>query len=186
MKASKILYLLAFALSLLTGCSNSEKRAELEAYVKKIKSREIKEIEPLPEVKPYETFTYTDLNLRSPFMPSTPIEAAKSMIADNGIHPDTHRRKEPLEAFPLDNLRMMGTIEKDGKKWAIVVDTEGTVHRLTKGNYVGQHDGRIYDITEEKVLINEIIPGTSGGWQERKASLSLVDESDKQKKASIK
>ncbi|MBS0285890.1 MAG: pilus assembly protein PilP [Proteobacteria bacterium] len=166
----------------LVACSNNERRAELQAYVNKIKSREIKEIEPLPEVKPYETFTYNDSNARSPFMPSTPIEVAKHNAVDNGIRPDTNRRKEPLEAFPLDSLRMMGTLEKNGKKWAIVVDTDGTVHRISKGNFVGQHDGRVDNITEEKVMITEIIPDGSGGWRERKASLALIDESDLQKK----
>ncbi|MGD9592458.1 MAG: pilus assembly protein PilP, partial [Candidatus Berkiella sp.] len=151
-----------------------------------IKSRQIKEIEPLPEVKPYETFTYSDTNLRSPFMPSSPVEVAKNIVSDNGIHPDTNRRKEPLESFPLDSLRMMGTLEKNGKRWAIVEDTDGIVHRITKGNFIGQHDGKVEAITEEKVLITEIIPDGSGGWRERKASLALVDQSDLQKKTSAK
>lgn len=163
--------------AILGGCSNADKREELEAYVHKIKSREIKEIEPLPEVKPYETFTYNDATLRSPFMPSTQAEVAKNVANDNGIRPDANRRKEPLENYPLDNLRMMGTLEKDGKRWAIVVDSDGTVHRITKGNYVGQHDGRVDDITEEKVLITEIIPDATGGWRERKVNLALVEES---------
>lgn len=179
MKANKLFFkvcLLLIAGMLMHGCSNHEKRAELEAYVKKIKSRQIKEIEPLPEVKPYETFTYNDSNLRSPFMPSTPTEVAKKGSNDNGIRPDANRRKEPLEGFPLDSLRMMGTLEKNGKRWAVVVDTDGTVHRISKGNYIGQHDGRVDEITEEKMLITEIIPDANGGWRERKASLALVDE----------
>ncbi len=166
---------------MLSACGNREKRAELQAYVNKIKSRQIKEIEPLPEVKPYETFTYNDSNLRSPFMPSTPVEVAKNVANDKGIHPDANRRKEPLEAFPLDSLRMMGTLEKQGRRWAVIEDTDGTVHRIAKGNYLGQHDGRVEDVTEEKVLITEIIPDGSGGWRERKAFLALIDESDLQK-----
>lgn len=110
----KSIFLIILAL-VVSSCSNNERRVELEAYVKKIKSREIKEIEPLPEVKPYETFAYSDTNLRSPFVPSAPVEVAKNMVNDNGIHPDPNRRKEPLEAFPLDSLRMMGTLEKNGK-----------------------------------------------------------------------
>ncbi len=106
---TKILPLLMIS-AIISGCSNADKREELEAYVRKIKSREIKEIEPLPEVKPYETFTYNDATIRSPFMPSTPAEVAKNIANDNGIRPDANRRKEPLEAYPLDNLRMMGTL----------------------------------------------------------------------------
>lgn len=178
--------LLFMLVVMVASCSNNERRKELQTYVNKIKSREIKEIEPLPEVKPYETFTYNDTNLRSPFMPSTPVEVAKNIVNDNGIHPDANRRKEPLESFPLDSLRMMGTLEKNGKRWAIVEDTDGTVHRIAKGNYIGQHDGKVEDITEEKVIIKEIIPDGSGGWRERNAQLALVDQSELQKKTSKK
>lgn len=168
---------------MVNSCSNKEKRAELEAYVKTTKSRAIKEIEPLPEVKPYETFTYKDSNLRSPFVPSTVEEVAKKLPNDNGIRPDVNRRKEPLEAFPLDTLRMVGTLEKDGKKWGIVVDKDGAIHRLAVGNYIGQNDGRIYEINEEKMLINEIVPDPNGGWRERKASLALVGDNAAPKKS---
>lgn len=173
---SKGLLLLCLAsLVVAGGCSRSRSQRELEAYVKQIKSRNIKEIEPLPEVKPYETFTYSDSDLRSPFVPSMAQDVARGGM-DNGIRPDANRRKEPLEAFPLDSLRMVGTVEKEGKKWAIVVDTDGTVHRITKGNYIGQNDGQIESISEEKMIINEIIPDSGGGWRERKASIALVEE----------
>ncbi len=165
----------------LTSCGNHQKRVALEAYVKRMQSRAIKEIEPLPEVKPYETFTYNDASRRSPFVPSQPEEFAKKMGSFNGIRPDANRRKEPLEAFPLDSLRMVGTLDKEGKRWAVVLDTDGSVHRITKGNYVGQNDGRVDDITEEKVLITEIIPDPSGGWRERKVALALANEAASQK-----
>ena len=84
------------------GCSRSKSQRELEAYVKQIKSRNIKEIEPLPEVKPYETFTYSDSDLRSPFIPSMAQDMTRNAL-DNGIRPDANRRKEPLEAFPIDS-----------------------------------------------------------------------------------
>lgn len=174
---------LLIAASMLGGCSNNEKRSELQAYVKKIKSRAIKEIEPLPEVKPYETFTYNDQDMRSPFVPSLNQEVAQKEPNDNGIHPDAHRRKEPLEAFPLDSLRMVGTVEKNGRRWAVIQDTDGTVHSISKGNYMGQNDGRVDDISEEKVSLTEIIPDPSGGWRERKASIALVDDSQKKDEA---
>lgn len=172
--------------ALLNNCSNTEKRKGLETYVKQIKSRAIKEIEPLPEVKPYETFTYSDSDLRNPFVPSMPEEVAKKTLDDNGIHPDKHRRKEPLESFPIDSLRMVGTLEKDGKKWALVVDSDGTVHRITKGNYVGQNDGHIDDISEDKVSITEIIADPNGGWREKKAYMALKEEEKPKQRAKPK
>jgi type IV pilus assembly protein PilP len=178
----KIIGLSIVSMLMLTGCSNSEKRAELEAYVKRIKSRNITEIEPLPEVKPYETFTYSASNLRSPFTPSFPEEATKKMAeGTNGIQPDSNRRREALEAYPIDSLRMVGTLEKNKRKWALVVSPDGAVYRITKGNYLGQNHGRIEDVTEENLSITEIIPDVSGGWRERKVSIAL-NQVDKTKK----
>lgn len=166
---------------LLTGCSNSERRTELESYVKRIKSRTIKEIEPLPEIKPYEIFSYSAANLHSPFVPIITQEVAKKTVVENGIQPDLNRRKEALEGFPLDSLRMVGTLEKSSKKWVLVVDPSGTVFRITKGNYIGQNHGHIDNISDERVMITEIIPDPTGGWRERKASISLVDTLSKTK-----
>lgn len=171
---SVFLTLLTFGL-LLSGCSNSERRLELESYVKRIKSRTIKEIEPLPEIKPYEIVTYSAMNMPSPFTPTIVQEVAKKVVVENGIQPDMNRRKEALEGFPLDSLRMVGTLEQNGKKWVLVVDPSGTVFRITKGNYLGQNHGHIDSISDEKVMITEIIPDPAGGWRERKASISLVD-----------
>ncbi len=173
-RQSVFLALLTFGL-LLSGCSNSERRLELESYVKRIKSRTIKEIEPLPEIKPYEIVTYSATNMPSPFMPTIMQEVAKKVVIENGIQPDMNRRKEALEGFPLDSLRMVGTLEQNSKKWVLVVDPSGTVFRITKGNYLGQNHGHIDSISDEKVMITEIIPDPAGGWRERKASISLAD-----------
>lgn len=161
-------------LCLLGGCTNQDKVTELQKYVASIKKRQIKEIEPLPEVKPYETFTYEAFDNRSPFVPPKPEEVVMVLPEDNGIRPDTNRRKEALESYAIDALRMVGTIERDNKLWAIVVDPDGTVHRITKGNYVGQNHGRVNKINEESLDLTEIVPdGRSGGWRERKASMTL-------------
>jgi type IV pilus assembly protein PilP len=166
--------------AVLYGCGNSHKRKELEAYVQRVESRSIKEIEPLPELKPYDTFTYAATNVRSPFIPSLSEDLTKKVSATgNGIHPDVNRHKEALESFPLDSLRMVGTLEKDKKRWALIVDPSGTVYRLTRGNFVGQNHGHIESVDDEKVVINEIVPDPSGGWRERKASIALVDDQHK-------
>lgn len=165
---------------LLAACGNKEKRREIETYVATIEARKIKEIEPLPDIKPYEPFTYTAYSLRSPFVGAFAQETTRKMAAENGIHPDVNRRKEVLESFPLDSLRMVGTLEKNNKKWALVTDPKGAVYRLTTGNYVGQNHGQLNSILDDKLLITEIIPDPSGGWRERKASLALTTEHDKQ------
>lgn len=159
-------------LILLTGCNNKEKRREIEAYVAKIESRKIKGIEPLPDIKLYEPLIYTAYNIRSPFVPSFSEEMAKKVVMD----PDFNRRKEALEAFPLDSLRMVGTLEKDHTKWALVSDPKGAVYRLSKGNYVGQNHGKINTVCDDKLLITEIIPDLNGGWREQKVFLALAKD----------
>lgn len=166
------------ALFSLLGCDHQSKREDLEQYIAETKARHIAQIEPLPEVKPYETFTYQATNLRSPFVTPEPEQVVLDLPADNGIRPDTNRRKEPLESFPLDSLRMVGTIQKERRLWAIVVDTDGTVHRITKGNYIGQNHGKIESINEEKILIKEIVSDPRGGWQEKESSMALIEEQD--------
>jgi len=177
-----IIILMMFAF-MVSGCSNSHKMAQIKDYVKKVKSQSIRDIEPLPIVKPYETYTYHDENLRSPFTPPLPETATRKVITDNGIHPDINRHKEPLEAYPLDSLRMVGTLQQDSKIWAIIVDPKGTVHRITKGNYVGQNDGRVDNITENKVNVTEIVSDPSGGWRERKGEMALLTESSSSKES---
>lgn len=162
------------ALFTLSGCSHEEKRANLQNYINEVKQRKSGEIEPLPQIRPYETFAYAAKDLRSPFMPPKPEQIITQVVSDNGIQPDGGRRKELLESFPIDSLKMVGTLEKSGKTWALIVDKEGTLHRISKGNYVGLNHGKVNTITEEKILITEIIPGSQGGWQERQAEMTLT------------
>lgn len=169
------LFLLLVAISIL-GCSGKGGNAELKSYVENVKKRRAGPIEPLPEVKPYEGFVYTAQNLRSPFEPSEPKAQEIDLSKENMLRPDMDRRREPLEAFPLDSLRMVGTLEKDGKRWAIITDTDGSVHRVTIGNYVGQNFGKINSISDDKMDITEVIPDGQGGWQERKAYMALIEK----------
>ena len=168
--------LLLMGILILGGCSNKKKQAELQEYVRKIQSRTGKEIEPLPELKPYESFTYSAMNLRSPFVQSIPEESSKKEAVTGGIHPDANRHKEALETFPLDSLRMVGTIEKEGKKWSLIVDPSSAVTRVTVGNYIGQNHGRIDKVLDDKLELTEIVPDPNGGWRERKASISIAEQ----------
>lgn len=142
---------------------------ELQRKVAEIKSRPGERIEPLPEIKPYESFTYTASNLRSPFVPSAP---ARSDVA-NAIRPDAKRPREFLEQFPLDTLTMVGTLQMQGRTYGLVQGKDGLVHRVLPGNYMGQNDGRIVSIAPTKISLIEIIPDGLGGYIERPAALAL-------------
>ena len=103
-------------------------------------------------------------------------EAEAAAAEGSGIKPDLNRNKEELEAFPLDSLRMVGTLQRDDDIWAIVLASDDTVHRVQVGNYMGQNYGKIVNIQEDRVDLIEIARDARGRWQERPASIALVQE----------
>jgi type IV pilus assembly protein PilP len=151
----------------LAGCSSE--MDELQQKVAEIKSRPGERIEPLPEIKPYESFTYAASSLRSPFIPSAP---ARSDVA-NALRPDSKRPREFLEQFPVDTMTMVGTLQLQGRTYGLVQGKDGLVHRVLPGSYMGQNDGRVIGITPTKISLIEIIPDGVGGYIERPAALAL-------------
>jgi type IV pilus assembly protein PilP len=159
----------ALAVLSLSGCSNG--MDELRQQVAEIKSRPGEAIEPLPEIKPYEAFAYNASNLRSPFVPMAP---ARSDLAA-GVRPDVKRPREFLEQFPLDTMRMVGTLQLQGRNYGLLQGKDGLVHRVLPGNFVGQNDGKIVGISSTKISIIEIVPDGLGGYIERPAALALTE-----------
>jgi type IV pilus assembly protein PilP len=155
------------ALVWLSGCSHD--MDQLHAQVAEIKSRPGERIEPLPQIKAHESFTYNASNMRSPFVPSAP---ARSDVA-NGVRPDSKRTREFLEQFPLDTMQMVGTLQLQGRSFGLVQGKDGLVHRVLPGNFMGQNDGRIISITPTRISIIEIVPDGLGGYIERPAALAL-------------
>ncbi len=173
MRASSINYGLVLALALgLAACGGD--MDDLDQYINEIKARPGGRIEPLPEITPYEVFTYVAdaEGLRSPFVPDTP-QATGSAVG--GTRPDPDRSREYLESFPLDTLRMVGTLYIGETMYALVRTSDGLIHRVVPGNYLGQNDGRILDITESEITLVEIISDGIGGYIERDAAISLSD-----------
>jgi type IV pilus assembly protein PilP len=166
MNSRKLTVAAAIAL-VLGGCSSG--MDELQQKVAEIKSRPGERIEPLPEIKPYESFTYAASNLRSPFIPSAP---ARSDVA-NAVRPDSKRAREFLEQFPIDTMTMVGTLQVQGRTYGLVQGKDGLVHRVLPGNYMGQNDGRVIGIAPTRISLIEIIPDGVGGYIERPAALAL-------------
>jgi type IV pilus assembly protein PilP len=160
--------LLAIVLAALAGCTPGD--ADLREWVAKEKAQKGAPIPPLPVLKTFETFEYTDQGLRDPFAPSL-----EELSTSSGPQPDKHP-KEPLEAYALDSLRMVGSIGTGPGIEGLIKDTEGTVHRVHKGNYMGQNNGKIVDITETKIDLVELIPNGTGGWMERHAAVALPEK----------
>ena len=171
-KSRLIALLLATTLGVV-ACSQD--MDDLDAYINQIKARPGGVIEPLPEIKPYEVFTYVadTAGLRSPFVPDT-AQAAPG-AAGGGTHPDPERSREFLEQYPLDTMRMVGTLLLGDIDYGLVQDPAGLIHRVVPGNYMGQNDGRIVSINESEIELIEIISDGIGGYLEREAGIGLAD-----------
>jgi type IV pilus assembly protein PilP len=163
--------LLAACLSLGTLSACTSDMDEMHARIDQIKAKPGRGIDPLPEVKPYETFDYSAASQRSPFQPGAPAAAAGS----SGVRPDANRPREFLEQFSLDTLRMVGTLRLQGRLFGLVQSSDGLVHRVLPGNHLGQNDGRITAVEEGKISLIEIVPDGMGAFIERQAALALSE-----------
>lgn len=152
-------------LAALAGCSKDN--SDLDSYFTEVKARKSTDIEMVPQMRPYERFTYVGSGRRSPF------DNAETEIArlkpNNGLAPDLQRRREPLEEFPLDALNLLGVLGYGEKHWALVRSADGIVHRVAVGQHLGRNSGRVTAISERKVDLKEIVPDGLGGWMQRDA-----------------
>ena len=160
----------------LAACSG-EQYSDLRQFVKDSENLPHGRIPPLPDVKPYEPFTYDAYNLVDPFKPRK-IEPPKNSAA-GGKQPDLNRRKEPLEAYPLENLRMVGTLQQNKATYALVKSPDNNLFRVKAGNYVGQNFGLITEISESTITLKEIVQDSGGEWTDRISTLTLAEDAGK-------
>lgn len=165
--------LIVSALLALTGCGERH-LDEVKKFVKDSDNLPRGSIKPLPEVKPYEAVTYNAFDLVDPFTPRK-IGPPKGAQAGGGLQPDFNRRKEPLEAFPLENLKMVGVLQQNRVSHALIKAPDNNVFRVRAGNYMGQNFGRIVSVTESSVLLKEIVQDSSGSWEEKDQTLLLQE-----------
>lgn len=159
----------------LTGCTGG--MGDLQTYAEEVKQRPPGRVPPIPEFTPYLTYEYAAHDLRDPFkLVRAPSVEEIAGGGGNGIKPDTDRPKELLEEFPLDTLRMKGTLAQGPNFWALVQAPDGTIHRVREGNHMGQNFGKINTVSPDQIDLIEIIPDGLGGWMERSASLALGEE----------
>lgn len=135
-------------------------------------------IEPLPEIKPYEPFAYNAFELSDPFKPRK-LQPGKG---GGGLQPDLTRSKEKLEEYPLENLKMVGTLKQHDITHGVVKTSDGNLYRVKIGNYMGQNFGIITKISESEIVMTEIVQDTAGNWTERNTSINLSEGSDQKQK----
>jgi type IV pilus assembly protein PilP len=161
--------------AMLAGCEGeqySDLKKELNDMTKDLRGR----VDPLPQVRPYEPVPYQAENEVDPFRPDR-IEvaaAAGSSPAASGKQPDLDRPKEPLEAFPLESIQMVGSLTQ-GRETFGLVKAGPNLYRVRKGNYMGQNFGVITGIDEVQISLKELIQEGSGEWIERASSLQLQE-----------
>jgi type IV pilus assembly protein PilP len=155
----------------LAGCSG-DNLDDLRNYVQEVKAKPKGVIEPLPQIRPQETYAYSAADLRDPF--SAPQKEAPPPTVDK-FTPDINRQKELLEEYPLDALKMVGTVKNNNETWSLVRAPDGIIYRVRPNNYIGQNYGKIVSISEESIELIETIEDGQGGWLERPASLVLSE-----------
>lgn len=175
MKVIKPLAGLALVLSMVACDQNMN---DLEQYIQEVKARPAKPLEPIPEMKPYARFVYPRHEL-NPFDPKILAPEKAGNKGGNDIAPDPNRTPEFLENFPLDGLRMVGTVHQQGALWALIRIPDGAVHRAKVGNYLGKNHGKITKIEETRVTLMEIVENGFGGYKERENSIALSETTTK-------
>ncbi|MEE9302740.1 MAG: pilus assembly protein PilP [Thiotrichaceae bacterium] len=164
--------------TLLAGC-NGSKEEELEGYLASVKGRAAKPIAPIPAIKPYLRFVYPEQDI-DPFDVSilAPVVSAISEVrrVDNGIEIDTTRIPEFLEGFPLDSLRMVGTVHRNGELWGLIKIPDGGIQRVKEGNYLGKNFGKVNEVTEARINLKEIVPNGFGGYKPKENAIALMTQ----------
>ncbi|MFN3704155.1 pilus assembly protein PilP [Thermomonas sp.] len=153
---------------LLSACGDG--RGDLEKWVAEVKAKPAPPLEPLPVMQQFETFEYTAQNMRDPFD-----QAFSGEGAGSGPRPDPGRRKQTLEMFALDSLKMVGTLGSGKNLVALVMAPDKVTYRVQPGVYMGQSDGRVTAVYEDRIELVELVPDGAGGWLERPAKLALED-----------
>lgn len=163
-------HLLFLIVPLLAACAQDE-FSDLRSFMAQAGQEGKHALDPLPQLALMEEFTFVPGERPDPFKP----QLAKSNNAGSGVRPDTTRQKEYLEGFPLDSLRMVGTLEQGGQRYALIKTPDGALSRVKKGNFLGQNYGLIIAISDSVVEVNETIQDGAGDWVESKAMLALQE-----------
>lgn len=164
------LFILGFITAALTACGGGEME-DLEAFMAEAGKDMQGKVEPLPQIKPYEPFSYDAFDIPDPFKP----RKLSSSGGGGGLQPDLERPKEPLESYSLETLKMVGTISRKNGIHAVISTPDKTVYHVRAGNYMGQNYGLITQITDNEITLKEIVQDSAGDWAERTSTMTLQE-----------
>ncbi len=168
------------AVCVLAGCGASNED-ELRAWMLEQRNQMRPRVSPISEPKPYKPENYVDTSAADPFSQDKLTSALKrdvvqpASITSALVAPELARRKEALEAFPLDTMSMVGSLIQEGKP-AALVRVDRLLYQVRLGSYLGMNYGRVTKITETEVILREIVQDAVGEWIERPATLQLQEK----------
>jgi type IV pilus assembly protein PilP len=160
--------------TLLAACQ--AEHGDIQAFMKQADQTIVPKIDPLPLARPYEPFEYTGFDLPDPFRPRSLKEPTAKNVE---LAPDADRRKEALEAYPLDSLKFVGLLQQRSVPHALI-RAEGVLHRIQVGNFMGQDYGEVIGISESELKIKERVQDGEGDWTIRESTLHLADQAESQ------
>jgi type IV pilus assembly protein PilP len=166
--------------AVLAGCGASGQE-ELQQWMAAQRAATKPQITPIPEPKKFTPQAYTQEGATDPFSNVKLTQALKrdsAQASSNAalVAPELARRKEPLEAFPLDSMKMVGSLIKEGAPVALL-KVDNLLYQVKPGNYLGQNYGKIMKVSETEVVLREIVQDAAGEWTERTATLQLQERS---------
>lgn len=164
------LFLLGLLATVLAGCGGGDMQ-DLQQFMDEAGKDMLGKIEPLPQIKPYEPFSYEAFDLPDPFKP----RKLSAKGGGGGLQPDLNRPKEPLEAYSLETLQMVGMVNKKGATHGVVRTPDRTIYHVRIGNYMGQNFGLITKITDTEITLKEVVQDSAGDWAERTSTLTLQE-----------
>lgn len=165
---ARILFAILLVLGL-ASCGSNHKLDKLNVYLDEINNTPVRQPPPVPAIKPYHSYHYSVTAIRSPF--KKPLREAKQF---SNVRPDVKRKKEELENYTLDAIRMVGTMMVKKKRWALLLTPNSKVHKVTLGNFVGKDYGEIIAIDAKGLKLREIVTNSAGGWRKQERSILLT------------
>lgn len=164
------------------GCTSSG-QDELQAWMQSERNSIRPSVTPIPEPTKFVPQAYEGERLASPFSSeklASVLRGSQSTPVANSalIEPELNRRKQPLEAFPLDTMSLVGSLNREGQLVALV-KVGDLLYQVKPGHYLGQNYGRVTRITEREVVLREIVQDSAGEWMERAAALQLQEDASK-------
>lgn len=168
--------LIIIAAGLLLGACSAEQE-DIQNWMRQQEKGMTGSVKPLPEVTPFPPVAYAAAEGRDPFAASRIEPEAKASTRGG---PDLDRRREPLEAYPLETLSLVGVIRQNGRVHALV-RVDNTLHQVRVGNYLGQNYGLVTDVSDSEVTVKELVEDINGDWVDRTSKLLLQEQQEAKK-----